>query len=149
VENRLDELWSQMHFLNPGLLGTRDDFGERYARPVAAGEAEAAGRLQRRIKPFVLRRLKREVAPELPPRTDAVLHCELSESERAVYDAVRAATRRDVLERLQAGGSVIEALEALLRLRQAACHPELLPGQTAETSSKLEVLIESLAEAAA
>jgi SNF2 family DNA or RNA helicase len=149
VENRLDELWSQLHFLNPGLLGAREDFQERYARPIGAGEDDAAERLQRRIRPFVLRRLKRDVAPELPPRTDAVLHCELSEPERAAYDAVRAATRSDLALRLQQGGSVIEALEALLRLRQAACHTELLPGQRAESSSKLEVLVESLVEAAA
>jgi SNF2 family DNA or RNA helicase len=149
VENRLEELWSQLHFLNRDLLGSRAHFEERYARPIAAGEPGVAAALRERLRPFVLRRLKAEVAPELPPRTEAVLHCELSDAERAVYDAVRAATRSDLVERLQAGGSVLEALEALLRLRQAACHSALVPGQHAESSTKLEVLGDALAEAVA
>jgi superfamily II DNA or RNA helicase len=149
VENRLDELWSQLHFLNPGLLGGRRDFQERVARRVADGDAEAAARLRGRIRPFVLRRTKREVVPELPPRTEVVLRCELDETERSVYEAIRAATRRDVVERLRAGGSVLAALEALLRLRQAACHRGLVPGQQAADSSKLALLLERLEEAAA
>ncbi|HXX46923.1 MAG TPA: DEAD/DEAH box helicase, partial [Myxococcota bacterium] len=149
VENRLDELWSQLHFANPGLLGSLADFRERYAKPIAAGEPGAAAHLHARIAPFLLRRLKRDVARELPPRTEAVLHCELDADERAVYDAVRAASQKDVVARLQAGASVIEALELLLRLRQAACHRGLVPGQEASGSTKLEVLLEALEEAVA
>lgn len=151
VENRLDELWSQLHFLNPGLLGGRRDFRDRYARPIADGDREVAARLRQRIRPFLLRRLKSEVAPELPPLSEIVLDCELTPEERAVYDAVRAATVRDVVERLRAGGNVMAALEALLRLRQAACHSSLVPGQTSATgsSSKLEALFERLEEAVA
>ncbi|MBW2275047.1 MAG: DEAD/DEAH box helicase [Deltaproteobacteria bacterium] len=137
VENRLDELWSQLHFLNPGLLGGRRDFQERYARPIADADATAAERLRQRIRPFLLRRLKRDVAPELPPRSEVVLHCELSDEERSIYDAIRAATVPRVVEQLRAGGNVIAALEALLRLRQAACHPALVPGQEAAHSSKV------------
>jgi SNF2 family DNA or RNA helicase len=144
VENRLDELWSQMHVLNRGLLGGRRDFQERYAKPVAEGVAGAAARLRERIRPYVLRRLKQDVAPELPPRTDATLYCELSEPERRVYDAVRAATLDEVVAKLSAGGGVLAALEALLRLRQASCHSALVPGQTADTSAKVERLRESL-----
>jgi hypothetical protein len=121
VENRLDELWSQFHFTNPGLLGGRRDFEERYTRPISQGDVETAARLRERTLPFLLRRRKKEVAPELPPRTDVVLHCVLSEAERSIYEAIRAATARDVVERLEAGGSVLAALEALLRLRQARC----------------------------
>jgi superfamily II DNA or RNA helicase len=144
VENRLDELWSQMHFLNRGLLGGRRDFQDRYAKPVADGVEDVAARLRERIRPFVLRRLKQDVAPELPPRTDAILYCALSDAERQVYDAVRAATLENVVAKLREGGGVLAALEALLRLRQAACHPALVPGQTAETSAKVERLRESL-----
>ena len=144
VENRLDELWSLLHFANPGLLGTRARFASRWAGPIAAGEPGAAEALRRRIRPFVLRRLKREVAPELPPRTEVVLRCELDAAERAVYDGVRAAARRDVAARLAAGASPLEVLEALLRLRQAACHSGLVPGQRAEGSSKLALLLEEL-----
>lgn len=128
IENRLEELWSQLHFTNPGLLGARGDFIERWAEPISNGDAGVAARLRDRIRPFVLRRLKREVAPELPPRTDAILYVELDEAERVTYDAIRAATQRDVVAMLEAGGGVFAALEALLRLRQAACHLALLPG---------------------
>ncbi len=149
VENRLEELWSLMHFCNPGLLGARSDFANRYAKPISRGEDGAAERLRKKIRPFVLRRIKRDVAPELPPRTDSVLHVELDETERGVYDAVRASTRKDIVERLTAGGSVLAALEALLRLRQAACHPALIPGQDADTSAKVRTLVGALATASA
>jgi len=150
VENRLDELWSQLHFLNPGILSGRTNFRNRYSRPIAEGDAEIAARLRKRIRPFILRRLKAEVAPELPPLTEIVLDCELSAEERAVYDSVRAATLRDVVERLRAGGNVMAALEALLRLRQAACHSSLVPGQHPNArSSKLETLYARLEEAVA
>ncbi|HEX2675987.1 MAG TPA: SNF2-related protein, partial [Polyangiales bacterium] len=149
VENRLEELWSQFHFTNPGLLGGRSDFQDRYAKPISEGDGATAERLRQRIKPFMLRRLKREVARELPPRTDVVVHCTLSDKERELYDAILAATRANVIEQLKEGGSVLAALEALLRLRQACCHPGLLPGQEAETSAKLELLMELLDKALA
>jgi SNF2 family DNA or RNA helicase len=149
VENRLEELWSLLRFANPGLLGRLDGFLERYARPIAAGEPGAAERLRAAIRPFVLRRLKRDVAPELPPRTEVALYCTLAADERAAYDAILAATRDEVVARLRAGGGTLEALEALLRLRQAACHRGLLPGQSAETSSKVELLLETLETALA
>ena len=154
VENRLEELWSVCHFTNPGLLGPRADFLRRVAAPIAAGQAEAARTLRETIRPFVLRRLKREVAPELPPRTDSVLPVELDPAERTVYDAVRAAAQADLVAQLGGGAdggegrvSVMAALEALLRLRQAACHPGLLPGQSAETSTKVACLVDALESA--
>ncbi|WP_394822167.1 SNF2-related protein [Pendulispora albinea] len=146
VENRLEELWSLMHFANPGLLGGRSDFQERYASPISVGDPSAASRLRAKIRPFVLRRMKREVLPELPPRTDAILHVELDDVERSVYDAVRVATKKDVALALSQGGNVLAALEALLRLRQAACHAQLVPGQKAESSSKVDRLLEALEE---
>jgi superfamily II DNA or RNA helicase len=149
VENRLDDVWSQLHFLNRGLLGGRRDFRDRYARPIGEGDTETAERLRERLRPFVLRRLKVDVAPELPPRTEVVLRLDLSEEEREVYSAVEWATARPVVERLQAGGSVIAALEALLRLRQAACHSGLVPGQEADGSSKVALLLERIEQAVA
>jgi superfamily II DNA or RNA helicase len=144
VENRLDDLWSLFVFLNPGLLGGRKDFRERFSRPIEDGQEAVAERLRQIIKPFILRRLKRDVAPELPPRIEKILYAELWPEERQLYSAIHAATRRDVVEKLQAGGSVMEALEALLRMRQACCHAGLLPHQSAAHSSKLTVLMESL-----
>jgi superfamily II DNA or RNA helicase len=154
VENRLDELWSQLHYTNPGLLGGLADFRERWADPIVLGDAATAARLRERIRPFVLRRMKREVATELPPRTDSILYVELDEAERLTYDTIRAATQRDIVKLLEAGGGVMQALEALLRLRQAACHPALLPGAVRggaapQTSSKLERLLDAIDDAAA
>ncbi|HUS66536.1 MAG TPA: DEAD/DEAH box helicase [Kofleriaceae bacterium] len=149
VENRLEELWSVCHFTNPGLLGARPDFQRRFATPIAAGRADAAAFLREKIRPFLLRRLKKEVAPELPPRTEAIIQVDLADEERTLYDVVRAASRDEVVARLGKGGGVMEALEALLRLRQAACHPSLLPGQEAPTSSKVVALLEALESAAA
>ncbi len=154
IENRLDELWSQMHFTNPGLLGGRTDFAERWATPVSNGDAGAAARLRERIRPFVLRRMKTEVARELPPRTDSVMYVELDEGERLTYDAIRAATQREIVSMLEKGGGIMAALEALLRLRQASCHPALLPagirgGEAPESSSKLERLMIALQDAVA
>ncbi|HYX34475.1 MAG TPA: DEAD/DEAH box helicase [Oligoflexus sp.] len=144
VENRLDDLWSLFAFVNPGLLGGRKDFRERFSRPIEDGQEVVAERLRHIIRPFILRRLKRDVAPELPPRIEKVLYAELWPEERQLYTAIQTATRKDVVEKLQAGGSVIEALEALLRMRQACCHPSLLPHQEAAHSSKLTVLIDNL-----
>ena len=149
VENRLEELWSVMNFANPGLLGKKSSFSERYVGPISVGEVGAGERLRSKIRPFVLRRMKRDVVPELPPRTDSVLNVELDATERGVYDAVRAATKQEVTARLGHGDSVLAALEALLRLRQAACHSGLVPGQTADSSSKIERLLETLEETVA
>jgi superfamily II DNA or RNA helicase len=149
VENRLDELWSALHATNPGLLGGRTSFHERFASPIGRGDPGSAERLARRVRPFLLRRLKRDVLTELPPRLEATLHVDLTSEERGLYDALRAAARRDVLAELGGGKNVLAALEALLRLRQAACHSALLPGQYAECSSKVEQLLEALEVAAA
>lgn len=149
VENRLDELWSLMHFTNQGLLGGRRDFDETLARPISEGRADASLELRRRLKPFVLRRLKRDVATDLPPRTEVIRPVTLDERERAIYDAIAAATKDEVVRLLGQGGSVLKALEALLRLRQAACHAALVPGQQAVTSSKVQSLVDALGTAVA
>lgn len=148
VENRLGELWSLFRFAVPGLLGARGTFEARYERPIEAGDAQAMEKLRARIRPFLLRRTKDVVAPELPPKTEAHLFVELEPDERAVYDAVRAATKADLVKRLDEGASTLAVLEALLRLRQASCHSALVPGQRAETSSKLERLGDALEELA-
>lgn len=148
VENRLEELWSLFHCVLPGLLGGRAAFRDRFAGPIEAGQRGARDQLRRRIRPFVLRRLKQEVAKDLPPRTDMVLRCTLSEAERARYDAVRALGRAEVAKLLGAGRT-LEVLELLLRLRQAACHPGLLPGGWQGDSAKTELLLDTLDEVVA
>jgi superfamily II DNA or RNA helicase len=144
VENRLEELWSLFNFCNRGLLGSRASFRNRFSDPIGSGDMEAQAKLRERTKPFVLRRMKQNVAKDLPPRTDQVITCELSEHERQVYNAIRAATDKDIVSKIRKGQSVMAALEALLRLRQASCHVGLIPGQNAVTSSKVELLMERL-----
>lgn len=152
VENRLDDLWSIFAFLNPGLLGSRKDFRERWSRPIEEGEEAIAQRLRRTLKPFVLRRLKQEVAPELPPRIEKPLYCELSAEERRLYEAIYASSRQELVDKIEAGASIFEALEALLRMRQACCHPALIPSDRSTApnltlsppSSKLSLLLETL-----
>jgi superfamily II DNA or RNA helicase len=152
VENRLDELWSLMHFANRGLLGGRHEFEATMARPIADGVPGAAESLRQRIRPFVLRRRKAEVAPELPPCTEATLSITLDERERGLYEAVRAASQGELVAALSAGSAeklnVMKVLEVLLRLRQAACHCALLPGQKTATSSKVQALVDALLTAA-
>jgi SNF2 family DNA or RNA helicase len=145
VENSLEDLWSQFYFLNRGLLGSRREFEEGVARAVRAADVEASMRLRRRVTPLILRRLKRDVAKELPPKTEVVLACELNGEERTLYEAVLGSSRSELIERLEQGESMFSVLEVLLRLRQACCHPALLPGQSASSSSKVEMLVESLA----
>lgn len=149
IENRLDDLWSQFNFINPGLLGSQSDFRERYASPIGSGSEAAAQRLRDMIKPFVLRRLKKDVLTELPPKTETILHVELSAEERTLYDAILLATRSSVIAKLEQGGSVMEALEALLRLRQACTHPMLVEKTVRQESSKIALLIDTLEKALA
>jgi superfamily II DNA or RNA helicase len=148
VQNRLTELWSLSHFLNPGLLGQLREFVAGYGKAVEQGRAARTAELQAKLRPFVLRRRKQEVAPELPPLTEIVLRCPLDAEERRVYDGLRVAAELE-LPKLQSGGGMLEALELLLRLRQAACHSALVPGQEATRSSKVELLLAQLTEVTA
>jgi superfamily II DNA or RNA helicase len=148
IENRLEELWSEMQFANPGLLGGLTSFKRRFIEPMERGESAAYERLRRRIRPFVLRRMKTEVAPELPPKTEDVLWVELEPGERQVYDAILGDSRSKLgasKDRAESK-SVMDALEVLLRLRQVCCHSALLPGRTDPSSSKIDRLFESLDE---
>ncbi len=153
MENHLVELWSIFQFLMPGFFGSRAAFERRYAMPVQKKQDhEALEAMRRRLRPFILRRLKSEVASELPPRTEQVLYCELGPAQRRVYDAVRETYRDQVFEHVEVAGierSTIQVLEALTRLRQACCHPQLLPfpeARRVHSSAKLDLLSELLDE---
>ncbi|MFK7871797.1 MAG: DEAD/DEAH box helicase [Oligoflexales bacterium] len=145
IENKLSDLWSQMQFANPYLLGRWKDFQVKFANPIQAGDQRALGILKARIQPFLMRRTKSLVASELPPRTETILYCELDEQEQEVYQSVATSTRNDILKEVESGRMML-ALEMLLRMRQAACHVALVPGQNYHRSSKLAVLIERLKE---
>ena len=133
VENHLGELYSLFDFLNPGLLGHQKSRRSAFAKAMAdkPGEPIYLAELARGLKPFILRRTKDQVAPELPPRTEETLFCELEGEQRKTYLDLRDHYRRVLLQRIDRDGiakSKIQILEALLRLRQAACHLGLLPG---------------------
>ncbi len=146
VENHLGELWSLFEFLNPGMLGRANAF------KAFLGGADRAG-LGRALRPIFLRRTKDEVLDDLPPKSEQVLHCELEPPERKRYGELRDHYRAALLGGAaegELGAAKFQVLEALLRLRQCACHPGLLDKRlAAESSAKLEVLLERLSEVAA
>jgi superfamily II DNA or RNA helicase len=150
IENHLGELWSLCGFLNPGMLGAASAFtlgGAAGRHP----DPETRHLLAQALRPFILRRTKAQVARDLPAKIEQTIFCELEPRQRKLYDALREHYRRALLGKVAQDGintSKIMILEALLRLRQAACHPGLLDAeQTSESSAKLDVLIPKLIEA--
>lgn len=138
LENHLLDLWSIMNFLNPGFLGSREAFLERYDQPARRPA------LSKRIAPVILRRLKEQVATELPPRTEEVLRVDFGDTQRALYETALIQARAAVKER-----GFMEVLAALTRLRQLCCHPLLLAedktyGEKTDLagSAKLDCLLE-------
>jgi len=130
LENSVLDLWSIFDFLMPGYLGTARDFRERYELPIAKEkDGKAQTRLARRLRPFMLRRLKAEVASDLPAKLEQVAFCELTPDQRSVYQQLIEASRKEVLEAVGAQGvakSRMLVLTALLRLRQVCCDLRLL-----------------------
>ena len=154
IENHLGELWSLFEFLNPGFLGAASTFGRTVA---PAGRPERSDRLDltiltRAFRPFILRRTKEQVTPELPPMFEQTIHCELEPAERRFYDELRAHYRQTLLAAVTRKGinrSKIQVLEALLRLRQAASHVGLVDEKrSGGKSAKFEMLLSRLRELA-
>ncbi len=153
LENSVLDLWSIFDFLMPGYLGAAKDFRERYELPITKEKnPEAQARLARRLRPFMLRRLKKEVASDLPAKLEQVSFCELTPEQRNVYQQVIEASRKEVLEAVGAQGiakSRMVVLTALLRLRQVCCDLRLLKLDNvnpANASGKLEMFGELLEE---
>jgi SNF2 family DNA or RNA helicase len=153
LENSVLDLWSIFDFLMPGYLGTSTDFKERYEVPIAREKSvEAQARLARRIRPFLLRRLKSEVAKDLPPKIEQVSYCELTQEQKSVYEQVLEAGRKEITTAVEANGlqkSRMVILTALLRLRQICCDLRLLKlegTEAATASGKLDLFGELLEE---
>ncbi|MCC7373030.1 MAG: DEAD/DEAH box helicase [Verrucomicrobiales bacterium] len=151
LENHLGELWSLFNFLIPGFLGDETRFGAVFRGPIERGGDEKLRKaLGRRVRPFLLRRRKDQVAAELPPKTEMVLKVELSGAQRDLYETIRLSMERRVREEVANKGlnrSHIVILDALLKLRQVCCDPRLLSLESArqvKTSAKLEHLMELL-----
>jgi superfamily II DNA or RNA helicase len=146
LENHLGELWSLFHIISPGLFGSWAEFRERYAEPIEKGnDALRREALRRRWRAFILRRTKEEVLHELPPRTDVRLTAVLSPPERRLYEEARLAALASLMNGSRPPSDLrFEALSALTRLRQLACHPRLVHPELALSSAKMEVFIETM-----
>ena len=148
VENSTTELWSLFAFLNPGLLGSLDFFKREFTSPIEKkGDEQAAETLRKMVFPFILRRTKKQVAPELPPRTDRILYCDMEPAQRKLYHRTRDTYRGLLLGMLEREGidaSRMKILEGLLRLRQISNHPRLVEANFRGTSGKFDLLIETL-----
>ena len=171
IQNSLMDLYSLFGFINPGMLGSTEHYRRHFAGPAERdGDAAARARLRRLVAPFVLRRLKTEVLDDLPPRTEIVLHVELSPAEAALYEALRRRAVEDLEALMIRGGGAdpgvdsgvdsgagagsgmgagdgrLEILAHLTRLRLACCNPRLVQDAGAPASSKLATFAETLDE---
>ncbi len=137
LENRLEELWSQFEYINPGLLGTEEFFCSRFinsSKNTAVENSPAPKRelLKKIIKPFLLRRMKDEVELDLPPKNEQTLTSDMTAGQRKTYDRIAAYFRQQIIDSMDKRGlarSKMKVLEGLLRLRQVCCHPALLDEQ--------------------
>jgi len=150
IENGLAELYAQMNFVNPGFFSTLGGFKDNYLIPLKKGDKVILEELQKKIKPFVLRRTKKEVLTELPDKTEEYLYCEMDPVQRQVYDAFRNEYRDYLLKKFEEEGadhSKMYVLEGLTRLRQV-CDATRLVSHTGgkEASAKIDLLLEHILE---
>jgi SNF2 family DNA or RNA helicase len=149
IENHLGELWSLFEFLNPGMLGQSSAF-QTLTKTGCSEDGQTLPLLAKALRPFLLRRTKQQVLTELPEKTEQTLYCDMEPKQRKLYDSLRDYYRASLSQKVQEVGlqrSKIHVLEALLRLRQAACHPGLIDAKKAsEPSAKLELLCEQIEE---
>lgn len=151
IENSLDELWSLFDFLMPGLLSTYDRFVEKYIRNPTSTTAlgKNLDNLRNKVSPFILRRMKKDVLDDLPPVSQIVYHCHLSEIQQELYRSYAASAREELSQLVKKEGFdrvQIHVLATLTRLKQICCHPAIFAKDTAETgdSSKYDMLMELL-----
>ena len=151
VENNVYELWSQFAFLNPGLLGHLESFKSEFASAIERRDEAlqaAMQTLRRLIYPFILRRTKEQVAPELPPRTERIIYTDLEPAQRKLYQQTREYYRRLLLGLIEESQDIndvrFKILEGLLRLRQVCIHPRLVEPTYRGESAKFEILLETL-----
>lgn len=144
IENRLSDLWAQMDFLNEGILGNHNQFKVRFPEREVMKDQGEREMLLKIIEPFILRRTKGEVAPELPPLTDEVIYCEMDETHSAIYNEEKNKVRNELLEQTVRGGGAYAAvaLSALTRLRLLANHPSMSIPDYQGTSIKFEMIVD-------
>ena len=147
VENHLGELWNLFRFINPGLLGSKERFAERFANPIERGDKAARAHLKKLIQPFILRRTKTQVLSELPSRTEITLQVTLSDEERHLYEALRQEAV-DKIAHLQAGegNPALQVLAEITKLRRFCCNPKLVLKNSTLAASKLAVFADTVQE---
>ncbi len=147
MENHLGELWNLMEFINPGLLGSYDDFQKRFATPIEGGsDRETKRRLKKLIQPFILRRTKSQVLQELPSRTEVTLSVELGREEAAFYEALRQRAIEKLAEVEEGKPQHLQILAEITRLRRACCHPSLVVDGSKIGGAKLELFSKTIDE---
>jgi SNF2 family DNA or RNA helicase len=147
IENSLEELWSLFDFLMPGLLSTYDRFVEKYIRSPDQKSVKNIEILKRKMSPFILRRMKKDVLSELPPVAEIVYHCHLSETQKQYYYSYAASAREELAQLVKKEGFErvqIHVLATLTRLKQICCHPAIFAKEQVEAgdSSKYDMLME-------
>lgn len=148
IENHLGELWNLFRFINPGLLGSQEQFNQRFANPIERNQdKQARNRLKKLIQPFILRRTKTEVLDELPARTEITLQVELSTQEMAFYEALRREAIAKLSEPSVDGGAKhLQVLAEIMKLRRACCNTRLVKAEPKLPSAKLDAFGEILEE---
>ena len=148
IENSLSDLWSQMNFLNPGLLGSLPFFRRAFITPIEKhASKEQQEKLQLMIRPFVLRRTKREVASDLPPLMEETRICPMVDEQQKLYDTEKSVIRNTILSAIEKDGinkSAFVVLQGLTRLRQLANHPSLFKENAGEGSGKYKEIFRML-----
>lgn len=148
IENSLVDLWAQMNFLNPGLLGNLDFFKNEFALPIEKHKNEdQSKKLQILISPFILRRTKKEVAKDLPDLTEQTIFCDMSDDQQEYYEREKSKVRNLILENINQNGvekSSILILQSLTKLRQMANHPVLIDENFMSNSGKFDEITRNL-----
>lgn len=148
VENTVNDLWTQMSFINPGLLGSQTFFQKDFVQPIEKKkDEEKAQKLQALIKPFVMRRTKEQVATELPPKTENLFFSKMTDDQLEIYEQTKSEYRNELLKALETGDyskSPIQMLQGLTKLRQIANHPALIDKNYEGESGKFEDVIHKL-----
>jgi SNF2 family DNA or RNA helicase len=153
IENHLGELWAQFNLLLPGFLGGQSQFNQLFRKPIEKeANIERNQMLQSRIQPFILRRTKQNIAKELPPKTEVIQTITMEGKQAELYETMRLTVNDKLRKIIDAKGldrSKIEVLDAMLKLRQVCCHPQLLPDEKSAgvtESVKLDHLMDMLSE---
>jgi SNF2 family DNA or RNA helicase len=148
VENSLTDLWTQLNFVNPGLLGSLAFFRGSLQDPSkGASRRRRRSRLRKIIQPFIMRRTKEMVVRELPPVTEQVIHCDMSDEQAAIYEREKSAVRNSILENIESVGiekSAIIVLQGLMRLRQLANHPVMTDESYSGGSGKFDTVTHNI-----